>query len=87
MELHTARALINQQIGDDCAILDSDTIEKPYGWIFFYQSKAYIKSNNPSDMITGNAPIIVNHDGTCHVTGTAYPLEHYVKEYEKNLKE
>jgi hypothetical protein len=67
-------------------IVREATIAKPYGWIFFYQSKYYLDDGTPSEGLAGNAPIIVNRN-TCElrVTGTAEPLEHYLKEYEKTL--
>ncbi len=29
---------------DGFVVLDGETIEKPYGWIFFYQSKKYLET-------------------------------------------
>ena len=70
----------------DCAVLPDETIEKSWGWVFFYQSKAYVESGNFREMIGGNAPIIVNRDnGKLHHTGTAFDIEHYIKEYEAAL--
>lgn len=60
-------------------ILDSETVEKSFGWIFFYQSGRYLKSGNISDMLAGNAPIVVARaDGRVHATGTAFPVEYYL---------
>jgi hypothetical protein len=70
----------------DYIVLENKTIEKEWGWIFFYQSKTYIESGNFQDMLSGNAPIIVNRStGTLSHTGTAFHLEHYLKEYEATL--
>lgn len=70
----------------DCAILEDETIEKSWGWVFFYQSKAFISSGDFRDMLGGNAPLIVNRaSGKITETGTAYEIEHYIKEYEANL--
>jgi hypothetical protein len=38
------------------------TIAKPYGWIFFYESKLFLDSADDSKMLIGNAPIIVDRD-------------------------
>lgn len=67
-------------------IVRESTITKPYGWIFFYQSKEFLDDGLPSAQLAGNAPIIVNRN-TCElrVTATAKPLEHYLTEYEKTL--
>jgi len=67
----------------ELAIVDSETIEKEYGWVFFYQTKEYLKSANIVDALVGNAPFIVNkYTGELIETGTANPIEDYIAEYE-----
>ena len=62
------------------------TIAKPYGWVFFYQSKDHLDSGTQSARLAGNAPIIVDRNTfELRVTGTARALEHYLEEYEKSL--
>jgi len=73
----------NISYGIECVLLKDKTIEKDWGWVFFYQSAAFIKSGDFCDMIGGNAPIIINKQtGKLIYTGTAYDIEHYIKEYE-----
>jgi len=70
----------------ECVILDEATIERKWGWVFFYQSKRYVETGEPGALLAGNAPYIVNRDeGTLHETGTARGVEHYIEEYEKRL--
>ena len=72
--------------GDNFVILDEYTIEKEFGWIFFYSSQKYEETNNINHALAGNAPIIVNKfDDSLHITGTAFDIEHYIAEYEANL--
>jgi hypothetical protein len=67
-------------------IVREATIAKPYGWIFFYESKEYLDGGAISAALAGNAPIIVNrHTYELRVTGTAKPLEHYLVRYEQSL--
>ncbi|PLT18883.1 YrhB domain-containing protein [Ralstonia mannitolilytica] len=55
----------------------------PYGWVFFYNSKAYLESGEIGAMLAGNAPFVVDaFDGSLHVLGTAHPVDFYLKEYE-----
>jgi hypothetical protein len=62
------------------------TIAKPYGWIFFYESKEFLDGGAISVALAGNAPIVVNRDThELRVTGTAMPLEHYLRQYEQSL--
>jgi hypothetical protein len=70
----------------DYAVLEIETIEKEWGWVFFYQSKKYIETGELQYMLLGNAPYIVNRKtGELVSTGTAYPIEQYIKEYEQTL--
>ena len=68
----------------ELAIIDDETIEKEYGWVFFYQTKEYLKTGDLLDVLVGNAPYIVNkYTGELIETGTANPIEEYIAEYEK----
>ena len=61
-------------------------MDKPYGWVFFYQTKTFIATRDPLDGLAGNAPLIFNRvTGEYHVTGTAHPFEQYLTEYEAGL--
>jgi hypothetical protein len=74
---------------DKCTLrlVEEETIEKDFGWIFFYNSKEFLEDHNLSYMLAGNAPIIVDrHDGSVHKTGTAYSINHYIKEYENKRR-
>ncbi|CCE11253.1 hypothetical protein BRAS3843_660061 [Bradyrhizobium sp. STM 3843] len=81
-----AIAWVDILCGGEARIVREATIAKPYGWVFFYQSKEFLDDGNPSAQLAGNAPIIVNRT-TCELrlTGTAKPLEYYLTEYEKTL--
>lgn len=63
-------------------LLLDDIIEFEYGWVFFYQSKEYLRTGDIFDALGGNAPIIINkYDGSLHITGTAHPVEKYISDY------
>jgi hypothetical protein len=65
---------------------DGQTIEKEWGWVFFYNASEYLKSGNTDEGLMGNAPYIVNKiTGEIIETGTAYDIEHYINEYESKL--
>ena len=80
-----AKTWVRLATDDSCEISQVD--DKPYGWVFHYQIKKY----DPDDFCThtlGNAPIIVDRvDGEILGTGTAHPLEYYIKRYEGSLPE
>ena len=92
LTLQQAREIAEQTVGgylledDACLIIDSATLERPYGWVFFYQSRSYLESGDEIRMLAGNAPLIINkHNGSVTLTGTALPIEHYLSQYESQL--
>jgi hypothetical protein len=88
-----ARELVAKQVctrpdwllpDDEIIILDKETIEKPWGWVFFYGSKKWIETNDIKYAIAGNAPIIVEKQTARLIpTGTAKRAEYYIEKYEK----
>ena len=57
------------------------TQEEPFGWVFFYQSKEYLETDNFSSMLAGNSPFLVDRkSGKIHTFGTAHPVDSYIKE-------
>lgn len=80
------KRLKSEQDSIDCVVLEDETLEKPWGWVFFYQSKAYVETGDDTEMLAGNAPIIVNrYSGELMHTGTSYDVVHYLREYEEGL--
>jgi hypothetical protein len=67
----------------DTVILDSATLERSWGWVIFYQSRAFVESGDLSDALAGNAPLIVERgSGRLLETGTAEPIESYLHNFE-----
>ncbi|MDQ2137167.1 YrhB domain-containing protein [Alcaligenaceae bacterium A4P071] len=65
---------IAARLDDPVEIIESQ--EKPEGWVFFYESKTYLETQNLSAMLAGNAPFLVSRtDGALHLLSTAKPLE------------
>jgi hypothetical protein len=83
--LELAKKWVELISNGSCQILEEYTIDKPYGWIFFWNAKNY-DPHDPLTWMAGNAPIIVDRiDGELRVTGTAGSLEHYIDKYEAML--
>jgi len=71
-------------VGLELVLLDQHTMERHFGWVFFYNSKRYVETGEFKYTLAGNAPIVVTKaDGKLHMTGTAHPIEHYLKEFER----
>ena len=70
--------------GDSLVILDECTLEKPWGWVFFYTSKQFHETGDSRFALAGNAPHIVEREtGRLIQTGTALPLDEYIANYER----
>ncbi|MCA9251446.1 MAG: hypothetical protein KDA54_09970 [Phycisphaerales bacterium] len=81
---HLERISKSDPRGVEVEIVSDATIERPFGWVFFYNSVEFLRTGKLSSMLAGNAPIIINkQDGVLCDTGTAYPVEHYIKNYEE----
>ena len=84
--LESAKQWVRLNSNNEAVVLEDVTITKPYGWVFFYQSRAFIETGEVGQRLAGNAPIIFDRfDGELRVTGTAEPIEHYLREYERTL--
>src|SRR3569623_418083 len=70
----------------ELVVVDEHTIERSWGWVFFYKSQPYLTTRNFMYARAENAPYIVNrYTGKRRGTGTAHPFEHYIAEYERSL--
>lgn len=43
-------------------IMEAETREYDFGWVFFYQSAEFVRTRDPGKMLYGNAPIIVEKE-------------------------
>lgn len=84
--LRVVKVYVDASTDGGGVVLEDKTIDKPYGWIFFYQSRKFVESGDPLEGYAGNAPLIFNRVfGEYRVTGTAHPIERYIEEYEHGL--
>ena len=91
-----ALVLVTQKINEpdpywpdmpEIVVMEEHTIEKEWGWVFFYQSSDYLKTGELCDQLAGNAPYIVNKaTGELVETGTTLPTEDYIREYEQQIE-
>jgi len=64
-------------------VLDQHTIQKEYGWIFFYSTQQYAETGDFRYALAGNGPLIVEKaDGAVYRFGTSKPPEEMIREYE-----
>jgi ribosomal protein L7/L12 len=69
---------------DEIIVIDDATIEKSWGWVFFYTSRKWLETQDVRYALAGNAPLIVERaDGNILSTGTAHTIDYYVANYER----
>jgi len=74
--------------GLDLVILGDKTVERPFGWVFFYTTKKYLETKDPNDIMPGNSPLIVDREtGETHFLSTSAPPSRAIEEYERRWRE
>ena len=69
-------------------VVEESTIEKPWGWIFFYQSEKYLETGIFMHRLAGNGPVFVNKEtGEMDFFGSAPSLDVLLADYERRLRE
>ncbi len=65
------------------ALMNEHTIERPYGWVFFYNSRRFLETGDRLESLCGNSPILIE-SATGRVTelGTATPVGESLHRFE-----
>lgn len=86
MNLEEARKVFDKDVmasKPDCVVVEGATREYPHCFVFAYQSKKFVETGDVAAMLVGHGPILVSrHDGKVFETGSAFSVEHYVKNFE-----
>lgn len=89
--LAIARAkLVEVKRAAEFAIVDSRTVERPFGWVFFYEPRSSLKAGDPAApaaAIPGAGPLVVLREGggTAFLS-TSVPPDKAIAEYEKTWR-
>ena len=58
--------------------------EHRFGWLFFYESREYLRTGELMHRLFGNAPLIVDRrDGRTTFVPTGRPLRDAIREYDE----
>jgi hypothetical protein len=69
-------------------VLDEQTIEKEYGWVFFYQSKAFLETGDKALRLYGSTAMLVEKDtGAFHEFGAGRSVESQIAHFEQRRGE
>ncbi len=78
-----AAAVVGAHAGRPIVIVDDLTVEREFGWVFFYDSERFIATGDNSARLIGNSPVIVNrYTGGVSYTDTSLMAEEYISAYE-----
>ncbi|MDG3007557.1 YrhB domain-containing protein [Paludisphaera mucosa] len=70
----------------ELVILDDLTIEREWGWVFFYTTRGW-RDGDLRYAVGGNGPLLIDrHDGSIRSTGTSGATEDAVADYEAELE-
>ena len=78
------KTLAEQPHGDEYVIQEGNTVERPFGWVFFYDTRKYIETKDPAYIRPGNGPLVVERSGGATAfLPTSVPPNVAIEEYEK----
>lgn len=64
-------------------LLPDRTVERSFGWVFFYTTKRYLESKSPEDLVPGDGPLVVHRtDGSIAFLSTSLSPLAAVEQYE-----
>lgn len=79
--LETKHKAYLEESGDSFVLMPEATIEKEYGWVFFFQNKQYLETKDPLDSISGFGPCLyIIEDGSTRELGVYW--DHKLVDYD-----
>lgn len=68
------------------AIVDDETIERPWGWVFFWNTRLFAETRDMEHALVGTDPICVNRaDGSIASLANVEPIEPEIRRYERRI--
>jgi hypothetical protein len=78
--------LLAKNLKEEPMLIKEATIEKSYGWIFKFNSKAFLETGNVMRAFGGNAPFIIEKStGKIHELWSTSPATEAILEFEKRM--
>ncbi len=86
--LTIAQKLIAEDTAHDLVILKDKTVERPFGWVFFYVTRQYAETGDKNYLLPGTAPLVVlRASGATEYLPTSIPPSRAIEIYEKRWEE
>jgi hypothetical protein len=68
-------------------LVEEATQERPFGWYFLAQSKAFVETGEHRHKLIGSGGFVVDREtGRVHEFGSAYPVERNLRAYAKGFR-
>ena len=81
------KAVAKFKPGTEFVIHEDRTLEREFGWVFFYSPKAYLQTRNPRNLVPGAGPLVVERlGGGTQYLSTSVPPEQAVTEFERRWR-
>jgi hypothetical protein len=85
--LEIARRELARDPANGFVIDEAKTLQKEFGWVFFYSPRAYLKSHDPKDLVPGSGPLVVERaGGATTYLSSSVPPEQALEEFEKEWR-
>jgi hypothetical protein len=68
--------------GSDLALLDDQTQERAFGWVFSYTTRKYLQTHSPLDLRVGLGPLVVERDGRTQFLNAGQPRARAIENFE-----
>ena len=73
--------------GIEFVVLQHETLEKDYGWIFRYTTRRYLETKDPGTLVPGTGPLVIEKDsGATAFLSTSVCPEKAIEEYERRRR-
>jgi hypothetical protein len=66
--------------GEEFEILLDSTKETKQGWVFFFNTADFVRTQSTGSALAGNGPILVTREGAIHELPSAIPWEDAVRD-------
>ena len=86
--LAIAQKVLAEDKTHDLVILKDKTVERPFGWVFFYTTRQYAETGDKQYLLPGTAPLVVlRADGATDYLPTSIPPNRAIEIYENRWLE
>lgn len=80
------KAIAGLRASAELVILEDKTLERDFGWVFFYTAKRYLETKDRKHLVPGNGPLVVEKDGATHFLSGSAPPQQAIEEFEKRWR-